>query len=358
MMLPNNNEYKELVENIKDKVRQAQYQAMVKANGEMIHLYWSIGKMLNEQTKYGNSFIDTLAKEIRMDSPQLKGFSARNLRYMKKFAKEITDEDFLQTVSANLTWSHNLVLLEKLHSMESRWWYGQKTIENAWSVDLLELQIAGKLMERQGNANKIQNFSLRLPRPQSDLAIQTMKDPYIFDFVELREGMIERDVEDELVNHITSFLLEMGSGFAFMGRQKLLKLEDDEFFPDLLFYNTILRCYVVIDLKMKKFIPEYAGKMNFYLSLVDKQLRGENDNPSIGLILCRDRNRVVAEYSLRDMSKPIGVSEYKLTQEIPEEFKKALPDAETWEKHLNIPLDENDDVSNLQTPSAKFPKEE
>ncbi len=339
-MLPDNNEYKDLIEEIKSKVREAQYRAMVKVNGEMIQLYWSIGKELNEQVKYGNAFIDTLAKEIKLDSPKVKGFSARNLRYMKKFAKEITDMNFLQTVSAKLTWSHNLVLLEKLHNMDERYWYGRKAIENAWSVDVLEFQIAGKLMDRQNNMSKVQNFEQRLPKAQSELAIQTMKDPYIFDFVEVREGMIERDVENELVNHITNFLLEMGSGFAYMGHQKLLKVEDEEFFPDLLFYNTILHCYVVIELKMKKFKPEYAGKMNFYLSVVDEQLKSETDNPSIGLILCRDKNKVVAEYSLKDMSKPIGVSEYKLTQEIPEAFKRALPDAEAWEKHIRLPLDE------------------
>lgn len=343
-MLPDSNDYKDLVEEIKSKVREAQYSAMVKVNGEMIQLYWNIGKELNEQVQYGNSFIDTLAKEIRLDSPKVKGFSARNLRYMKKFAKEITDLDFLQTVSAKLTWSHNLVLLEKLHSMDERFWYGMKAIENAWSVDVLEFQIAGQLMERQNNPEKVQNFDLRLPKSQSELAIQTMKDPYIFDFVEIREGMIERDIENGLVKHITNFLLEMGSGFAYMGHQKLLKVGEEEFFPDLLFYNTILHCYVVIDLKMKKFIPEYAGKMNFYLSVVDEQLKTENDNPSIGLILCRDKNKVVAEYSLRDMSKTIGVSEYKLTQEIPDAFKRALPDAKAWEEHIKLPLDSEDEI--------------
>lgn len=342
-MLPDNNDYKNLIEEIKNKVREAQYRAMVKVNSEMIQLYWSIGKELNEQVQYGNTFIDTLAKEIKLDSPKVKGFSARNLRYMKKFAKEITDLDFLQMVSAKLTWSHNLVLLEKLHNMDDRYWYGRKAIENAWSVDVLEFQIVGRLMDRQSNTDKVQNFEQRLPEPQSELAIQTMKDPYVFDFIEVREGMMERDVENELVNHITNFLLEMGSGFAYMGHQKVLKVEGEEFFPDLLFYNTILHCYVVIDLKMKKFKPEYAGKMNFYLSVVDDQLKAETDNSSIGLILCRDKNKVVAEYSLKDMNKPIGVSEYKLTQEIPEAFKRALPDAETWEKHIKLPIEEEEE---------------
>ena len=295
---------------------------------------------MNEKSQYGTAFIDTLAKELKLDNPKLKGFSARNMRYMKKFAKEITDEEFLQTVSAKLTWSHNLVLLDKLKDMDARKWYGNKTIENGWSVDVLEMQIASKLIERQSKSEKIQNFSSNLPLEQSELAIQTMKDPYIFDFVELREGMIERDVENELVNHITNFLLEMGTGFAYIGHQKLLKVGEDEYFPDLLFYNTILHCYVVIDLKMKKFKPEYAGKMNFYLSVVDDQLKTEIDNPSIGLILCRDKNKLVAEYSLKDISKPIGVSEYILTEQVPEEFRKALPDSDMWEKHMPMIGDE------------------
>lgn len=339
-MIPDNNEYKAVIEDIKQKVKKAQYRAMAQANAELIKLYWDIGKELCEKTEYGNSFIDNLAKELKIDNPNIKGFSARNLRYMKKFAKEITDEHFLQTVSAKLPWSHNLVLLEKLHGMENRKWYGIKAIENGWSVDVLEMQISTNLMKRQNSPAKIQNFEKSLPATQSELAIQTMKDPYIFDFVELREGMIERDVENELIKHITNFLLEMGNGFAFIGHQKLLKVGEEEYFPDLLFYNTILHCYVVIDLKMKKFIPEYAGKMNFYLSVVDNQLKTELDNPSIGLILCRDKNKLIAEYSLKDMTKPIGVSEYILTEVIPEEFRKALPDAETWEKHMPLMEDE------------------
>lgn len=339
-MLIKNNEYSNLIEEIKKKVKAAQYRAMSQANAELIMMYRDIGLMLNEKSQYGTAFIDTLAKELKLDNPKLKGFSARNMRYMKKFAKEITDEEFLQTVSAKLTWSHNLVLLDKLKDMDARKWYGNKTIENGWSVDVLEMQIASKLIERQSKSEKIQNFSSNLPLEQSELAIQTMKDPYIFDFVELREGMIERDVENELVNHTTNFLLEMGTGFAYIGHQKLLKVGEDEYFPDLLFYNTILHCYVVIDLKMKKFKPEYAGKMNFYLSVVDDQLKTEIDNPSIGLILCRDKNKLVAEYSLKDISKPIGVSEYILTEQVPEEFRKALPDSDMWEKHMPMIGDE------------------
>lgn len=258
---------------------------------------------------------------------------------MKKFAKEITEENFLQTVSAKLPWSHNIVLIEKLHSMEERYWYGYKAIENAWSVSTLEHQIATRLFDRQ-QRTKIQNFELCLPETQSELAIETMKDPYIFDFVEFREDMLERDIENQLVNNITHFLLEMGSGFAYMGHQYPLNVGGEEFLLDLLFYNTVLHCYVVIELKTNKFIPEYAGKMNFYLSVIDDQLKTEMDNPSIGLILCRNENKVVAEYALKDMTKPIGVSEYKFTQELPEEYRKALPDNEAWAEYICIEEDE------------------
>ena len=325
-----------LVERLKYKIQNTKYSAMLKANAEMIQLYYEVGQELLQQSKYGNQFIDTLAREMKIVAPNIKGFSARNLRHMKKFAGEIQDENFLQTVSAKLTWSHNIVLVEKLSTMEDRYWYGSKIIENGWSVRVLEHQIATKLIDRQSRTIKIQNFESRLPAAQSELAIQTMKDPYIFDFVEFYEGMHEREMENALISNITNFLLEMGTGFAYIGHQKILKLDDEEFAPDLLFYNIQLHCYVVIELKMTKFIPEYAGKMNFYLTLVDEQLKTESDNPTIGLILCRNKNKVVAEYALKDTSKPIGISEYKFTQELPELYRNALPDSEAWEQHIKM----------------------
>lgn len=221
--------------------------------------------------------------------------------------------------------------MEKLSTMDERYWYGCKTLENGWSVGTLEHQIATKLYDRQEQNKKIQNFEIRLPARQSELAIQTMKDPYVFDFMKFEEDMLEPEIENELIKNITKFLLEMGSGFAYIGHQYPLYVDGEEFFLDLLFYNTKLHCYVVIDLKTRKFIPEYAGKMNFYLSVVDDQLKTDMDNSSIGLILCRNKNKVVAEYALRDMSKPMGVSEYRFTQELPEEYRKTLPDVKDWE---------------------------
>jgi predicted nuclease of restriction endonuclease-like (RecB) superfamily len=325
----------QLISEIKDKIKVAQYRALLNVNEQLIKLYWDIGNDLNKNTAYGNNFIDTLAREIKLSFPDAKGYSARNLRYMKHFAKEITDQNFLQMVSAKLPWSHNLILIEKLKSMESRYWYGAKAIENGWSVTALEHQIATGLINRE-RRKKLQNFDKLLPTVQSELAIQTMKDPYIFDFVKFDEKMKERQIEDELVKNITNFLLEMGKGFAYMGHQYPLALGNDEFALDILFYNTLLHCYVVVDLKTKKFIPEYAGKMNFYLSLVDEKLKTEIDNPSIGLILCHDKNKTVAEFALKDMAKPIGVSEYRFTQELPDEIQKAFPEAEDWAKRIVI----------------------
>lgn len=325
----------QLITDIKDKIKAAQYKALLNVNEQLIRLYWDIGNDLNKNTAYGNKFIDTLAQEIKLAFPESKGYSARNLRYMKRFAREITDQNFLQTVSAKLPWSHNLVLIEKLKTMESRYWYGVKAIENGWSVAVLEHQIATGLIDRE-QGKKLQNFEKLLPEVQSELAIQTMKDPYIFDFVEFDEKMKERQIEDELVKNITNFLLEMGKGFAYMGHQYPLTLGKDEFALGILFYNTVLHCYVVVDLKTKKFIPEYAGKMNFYLSLVDEKLKTEIDNPSIGLILCRDKNRTVAEFALKDMVKPIGVSEYRFTQELPDEIREAFPEVEKWAEHIVI----------------------
>ncbi len=315
----------QLIRAIKDKIRIAQYKTVIHANSQLIELYWQIGHILNEHTFYGNSFVQRLAAEIAHDFPGLKGFSQRNLHYMKKFAAEITDSEILQTVSAKLTWSHNIALLERVKDDNKRLWYAYKALENGWSKNVLIHQIEGQLYERQKQAPKISNFSLRLPQPQSELAQDTMKDPYLFDFVTMREDMLERDIETALVKDVTKTMLELGKGFAFVGNQYHLNVGGDDFYIDLLFYNMNLRCYFIIELKTGDFKPEYAGQLNFYLSAVDSQLKHEWDNPSIGLILCKNKNNMVAEYSLRDMSKPMGVSEYRLTRDLPEDLKSQLP---------------------------------
>lgn len=305
-MLMNNNEYIEIIETIEGEIRGAQYKAALSVNRELIMLYYHIGTVINEHKTWGSKFIENLAADIRIAFPNVKGYSVRNLKYMAKFAETYPDEEFVQTVSAQIPWSHNVLI----HQIESG------------------------LYERQALAEKISNFETRLASPQSELAVQTMKDPYIFDFIPFREDMVERDIENALVKDVTKLLLELGTGFAFLGNQYHLNVGGDDFYIDLLFYNLNLRCYVVIELKTGEFKPEYAGQLNFYLSAVDGIIKHPEDNPSIGLLLCKSKNDLVAEYALKDMSKPIGVSEYKITSSLPEALSKQLPSVEDIQKRI------------------------
>ena len=240
----------------------------------------------------------------------------------------------MQQVVAQIPWGHNIVILDKVNNLEERKWYIKNSAQNGWSRNVLVHQIESSLYQRQVLAEKVSNFENRLPSPQSELAAQTMKDPYVFDFITFKEDMLKRDVEQALVRDVTRLLLEPGTGFAFLGNQYHLNVGGDDFYIDLLFYNINLRCYVVIELKTGDFKPEYAGKLNFYLSAVDGILKKEQDNPSIGLLLCKSKNNVVAEYSLKDMSKPIGVSEYKLTSSLPDNLEQQLPSIEDIQKRI------------------------
>jgi predicted nuclease of restriction endonuclease-like (RecB) superfamily len=269
-------------------------------------LYWNIGNIINEKSKWGNKFIENLARDIKLEFPSAKGYSVRNLKYMAKFAKVIPSLEIVQTISAQLSWSHNTVLLDKVKDDIKRLWYTQKAIENGWTLDTMEQQIESGMYERQAIAKKTSNFQSRLPKPQGDLATQTLKDPYVFDFITYRDGMIEQEIENELCSNITKFLLELGNGFAFVGNQYHLEIENEDFYIDLLFYHLKLRCYVVIELKTGSFKPEYAGKLNFYLSAVDDLIRTDQDNPSIGILLCKNKKGMIAEYALRDIEKHIG----------------------------------------------------
>ena len=333
-MLMNNNEYIEIIETIKGEIRGAQYKAALSVNRELIMLYYHIGTVINEHKTWGSKFIENLAADIRIAFPNVKGYSVRNLKYMAKFAETYPDEEFVQTVSAQIPWSHNTAILDKVKDAEQRIWYIKKTAENGWSHNVLIHQIESGLYVRQALAEKISNFETRLASPQSELAVQTMKDPYIFDFIPFREDMVERDIENALVKDVTKLLLELGTGFAFLGNQYHLNVGGDDFYIDLLFYNLNLRCYVVIELKTGEFKPEYAGQLNFYLSAVDGIIKHPEDNPSIGLLLCKSKNDLVAEYALRDMSKPIGVSEYKITSSLPEALSKQLPSVEDIQKRI------------------------
>ena len=333
-VLMNSSEYISIVENIKREIKAAQYRAAIHANVDMLLLYHDIGCVINEHKLWGNRFIDNLATDIRIDFPESKGYSVRNLKYMAKFADTYPDREFVQQVVAQIPWGHNVVLLDKVSDAKEREWYIKKSAKNGWSRNVLVHQIESGLYQRQVLVDKVSNFESRLPSPQSELAVQTMKDPYVFDFIPFREEMLERDIEQALVRDVTKLLLELGTGFAFLGNQYHLNVGGDDFYIDLLFYNLNLRCYVVIELKAGDFKPEYAGQLNFYLSAVDEILKKEEDNPSIGLLLCKSKNNLVAEYSLKDISKPIGVSEYKVTRNLPDALEEQLPSVEDILKRI------------------------
>ena len=340
-MLINNNEYISVIDNIKTQIKTAQRRLALAANGELFMLYWNIGNVINEYSVWGNKFIENLARDIKLDFPNAKGYSVRNLKYMAKFAKTFPEIEIVQSLTAQLTWTHSNALLDKIKDRDIFLWYAERNSEESWTVDTLIEQVENGLYERQVLTKKASNFQKRLAPPQSDLAEQTMKDPYMFDFIQYREGMVEREIEAELVKNITKLLLELGTGFAFLGNQYHIEVENEDFYIDLLFYNLKLRCYVIIELKKGNFKPEYAGKLNFYISAVDDLMKTELDNPTIGLLLCKNKRGMIAEYSLRDIEKPIGVSEYKLFKNLPKEYENILPTAEDIEKRIGeIPEDD------------------
>ena len=333
--------YISTITDIKTRIRSAQHRAVLSANSELIMLYWDIGRIINEYSVWGSKFVENLSRDIRSEFPGATGYSVRNLKYMAKFAKTYTEFEFVQTVSAKLPWSHNITLLDKLKDAGRREWYAIKAIENGWSVDVLIHQIESDLYVRRVTTLKVNNFEKHLSAHLSELAIQQMNDPYVFSFIQNREGILEHEIENELIRNITKFLLELGTGFAFVGRQYHLEIGGEDFYIDLLFYNLKLSCYVVIELKTGSFKPEFTGKLNFYLSAIDDILKTERDNPTIGMLLCKSKNNIVAEYSLRDISKPMGISEYRLTGKIPGEYENVLPTAEEIEKGIILNLKNN-----------------
>ena len=328
--------YDEFFRGLKERIRTAQVRAALAVNRELVLLYWRIGQDILErqrQSGWGSKVIDRLAADLRSAFPEMSGFSPRNLKYMRAFAEAWPDEDFVQQVAAQLPWFHNCTILDKLKNLAERIWYAQQTIENGWSRNILIHQIESNLFHRKGKA--ITNFDRTLPAPQSELAQQIIKDPYNFDFLSLGSEAKERDLERGLIAQLQKFLLELGVGFAFVGSQYPLEVDGEDFFIDLLFYHLKLRCFVVIDLKMDQFRPEYAGKMNFYLSAVDDLLKHSSDQPSLGIILCKTKKKMVVEYALRDTSKPLGVAEYRITAALPERLKGNLPSIEDLEAELS-----------------------
>ncbi|NER23372.1 MAG: DUF1016 domain-containing protein [Symploca sp. SIO1B1] len=329
--------YQAFLEEIKHNIQSAQIKAALSVNRSLLELYLSIGNCILEKQDeegWGKSVIERLSQDLKKSFPHLKGFSPRNLWDMRRLSESVRDNQILRQVVAEIPWGHNLLLLNKIKDVEERAWYISKIVEHGWSRNSLSLQIETDLYHRTGKA--ITNFERTLPTPQSDLARETFKDPYVFDFLNLGEEAQERAVEKELLKHITSFLLELGAGFAFVGNQYLLKVADKDYFLDLLFYHLKLRCFVVIELKARAFIPEDVGKMNFYLSAVDDLLKHSADNPSIGMILCKTKEQVTAEYALRDITKPIGVAQWQaqITKSLPEQLQTELPTIEELEAEL------------------------
>ncbi len=363
--LMNSSEYRNWLKEIKDKVSCAQIRAALAASRELIFFYWELGESISRklaENTWGDKVIDRLSKNLGSEFPGIQGFSRRNLYYIKKFydyfkgyaSSEVivpragaqlettimhqsgaqTMPPIVSQIAGQLPWGHIKIILDKVTDHQEALFYIYETLENGWSRDVLALEIKSNLFKRQGKA--ITNFKLTLPEPQSGLAEQTIKDPYSFDFLFMTKPYNERDIESQLVSHITKFLLELGKGFAFIGRQYHLEVGESDYYLDLLFYHVHLNCYVVVELKNTKFIPEYAGKLNFYLSAVDSILKKEKDNPTIGILLCRDKNKIETEFALRDINKPIGVSEFTLTEIIPDNLKSSLPTIEEIESELEI----------------------
>ena len=326
--------YKQIFENIKQEVLKSQYKAMQIVNKELIFMYWHIGKIIGDNSKWGNKFIDSLSIDLKLEFPKVTGFSVRNLKYMKKIAEEYPDFEFVQQVVAQIPGGHNIILMDKVKNIEERKWYIKQSIINGWSRSLLTMQIESKLYERQVVAEKVTNFPATLPDIQSDLAIQTMKDPYLFDFISLKGKVKEIEIEKAMIDKIKDVLIELGKGFAFVGEQYKITVSEKDYYIDLLFYHLKLKCYVVVELKAREFEPTDAGQLNFYLSAIDDLVKDKTDNATIGLLLCKNKDNFTAEYALRNISSPIGVSEYKLLEDIPEYLKSQLPKVEEIELHI------------------------
>jgi predicted nuclease of restriction endonuclease-like (RecB) superfamily len=368
--------YRDLLGDIKTRIRQAQHRAALSANADMILMYWDIGRMIaarQKQEGWGAGVIPRLAADLKNELPEQKGFSERNIKRMLRFYQEYSDTPaevpqaaallehpdnqvdgivpqpvaqmkplfmlpVVQQSVALLPWGHIVVLFEKIYHLPTRLWYARQALEQGWSRDTLVVQIKNRAHERLGTA--VTNFAATLPEAHAAIAQGLLKDPYLFDFLTLEEPFHERELETGLLCHIQQFLHELGRGFAFVGRQYRLEISDREFYLDLLFYHLQLRCFIVVDLKKGEFKPEYAGKMNFYCSAVDDLLRQEHDAPTIGMILCQTKDRIFAEYALRDIHKPIGVADYELTRALPKEFASSLPSIEDIETELTETLKE------------------
>ena len=336
-------DYKDWLQDLKGKIQQSQIKAAIQVNSELLRLYWQIGKDIVEkqaQAKWGDGFLQTLSADLCKEFPTIKGFSYRNLKSIRQWYLFYNQLDIIgkQLVSQlevslfSIPWGHHIMIMQRCKNTQEALFYVHKTIENHWSRSVLEHQIALNLYVRQGKA--ITNFQHQLPPAMSDLAQELTKDPYVFDFLSITENYTEKELQQYLEDNMTKFLLELGKGFCFYGKQVHINVGGDDFYIDLLFYNAHLHCYVVVELKTTKFKPEHIGQLKFYVTAVNKQLRTEGDAPTIGLLICKDKNKVIAEYTLEDIHNPIGVSSYKLFDELSKDYQSSLPSIEEIEKRL------------------------
>jgi len=332
-----NKEYIEFLNDLKSKIKQSQYQAFRTVNKELIKLYWDIGKSIvdkQEKLGWGQKVIQQISIDLQKEFPKNSGFSERNLKYMKKLYLEYKDKPKVQQLVAQIPWGQNIAIIEKLKNDYAREYYLRMTFRNSWSRSILIHQIESKSFERFLTDKKSHNFDKTLPVKRLKKVRHVIKDTYMLDFLEISEDIKEKELEKKLLENIKSFLLELGIGFTFIGNQYKVLLGENEYFIDLLFYHRHLRCLVAIDLKIGKFIPEYAGKMNFYLNLLDDKVRNPDENPSIGLILCKEKDNIVVEYALRNIKKPVGVAKYYLTRKLPTKLLKQLPSVSAIENKL------------------------
>ncbi len=333
-------EFKQIIGEVKNKIKETQFKVISSANKELLELYLFLGKIIAQHSSYGNKFVENLSIELKIMYPNSTGFSPRNLASMQKLYKECEANPILQPLVAKLPWTFTMLILDKVKDNKIRQWYMEKTIENGWAKIVLLYQLDTDLYNRQVTTQKLNNFKDNLIDPQSELADEMMKDPYNCDLPLLQEKFYESKLENSLVERIKDTLLELGNGFSFIGNQYKINVDGDDYFIDMLFYHTKLHCHIVVELKTVPFQPEFTGKLNFYVSAVDDLLKTETDNPTIGILLCQEKNKMKVEYSLRDIKKPIGVASYKI---LPKEFIGTLPTEEDINLHIDIEEENKND---------------
>ena len=327
-------EFKKILNEIKSEIKTTQIKVAVESNKNIINLYFKIGKILNDNYKYGNKFIDEISHELKLEFSNIEGFSVRNLKYMKKFYLEYKNNEVVQRIVAQLPWRHNIVLMSKIKDNNLRIKYADAALKNGWSKDMLVMQIDNNYHLRIGNSSN--NFKMALSDINSDLANSIIKDPYIFDFLTLKENYKEKELEQAMIKKIKDILLELGKGFSFVGNQYKVSTEYNDYYIDLLFYHLDLRCYIVVELKVTEFKPEYIGQLGFYVTAVNEILKKETDNQTIGLLLCKNKDRLTAKWALKSTNIPIGISSFELSNYIPKNILEKLPTEEDLNLHINI----------------------